>query len=101
MTLVLVDIVLHESKPCGCGYIEGINVIVCRKHLGVEKMLDVKNAIALQNAEFDALTALALRWTALRATPVVDDNYPEQRYYYESALRTFISALKANGREFR
>lgn len=53
---------------------------------------------ALQNGEFDALEVLIKRWEVLRQTPVVDDDYPEQRHYYESAMWTFIDALEANGR---
>lgn len=52
--------------------------------------------LALQNTEFDALTHLVEQWRKLRMTPVVDDDYPEMRHYYESALRTFRDALKAN-----
>ncbi len=32
MTLVVKDIVLHQSRPCGCGYIEGLHVVVCPYH---------------------------------------------------------------------
>lgn len=51
-----------------------------------------------QNKEFDALTKLAEEWTRLRNVPVVDDYYPEARHAYESALKTFITALEANRR---
>lgn len=54
------------------------------------------DSIALQNAEFDALTELGMKWRSLRATPVVDDDYPEQRHYYESALNSFLRACAAN-----
>ena len=54
--------------------------------------------IDLQNAEFKALRALATRWEALQQVPVVDDDYPEFRHRYESAMRDFIDAIKANGR---
>lgn len=52
--------------------------------------------IALQNAEFDALTKLAERWASLRQVAVVDDDYPEYRHYYESAMQTFLEAVSAN-----
>lgn len=55
-----------------------------------------KDAIALQNAEFEALTQLAKEWRRLQMTPVVDDDYPEVRHGYESVLRTFVDALAAN-----
>lgn len=56
----------------------------------------VADGIASQRAEFDALRALSKRFDALPA--IVDDDYPEGRYYYESAIRTFLAACKANGR---
>jgi NTP pyrophosphatase (non-canonical NTP hydrolase) len=55
-----------------------------------------KDAIALQNAEFDALTQLAKEWRRLQMTPVVDDDYPEVRHGYESVLQSFVDALTAN-----
>lgn len=55
-------------------------------------------AIERQNREFDALTALAHKWASLRQVAVVDDDYPEVRHYYESALQTFLDACEANGR---
>lgn len=54
--------------------------------------------IDLQNAEFDALSVLAEEWRKLRQVAVVDDDYPEARHYYESALKAFIEAADANGR---
>ncbi|WP_156435225.1 hypothetical protein [Bradyrhizobium lablabi] len=49
-----------------------------------------------QTDEFDTLAALIKTFNALPA--VVDDDYPRARHFYESALRTFIDALEANGR---
>lgn len=54
------------------------------------------NRIKLQNAEFDALEKLIKAYDTLCKVPVVDNDYPEVRHYYESALRNFIDALKAN-----
>jgi hypothetical protein len=54
--------------------------------------------IELQSKEFDALTVLAEKWSTLRNVAVVDDDYPEYRHYYESALRAFMEALAENGR---
>ncbi len=51
-----------------------------------------------QNKEFDALTKLSDCWRILQSVAVVDDDYPEYRHYYESALKTFIDALRENGR---
>lgn len=56
-------------------------------------------AIALQNAEFSALTALAKQWDRLRMTPVVDDDYPRVRHDYEAALKVFVDAYNTNRRE--
>lgn len=52
--------------------------------------------IELQSKEFDTLDNLISKYQNLPA--VVDDDYPEMRLYYESALKSFIKACKANGR---
>jgi hypothetical protein len=52
----------------------------------------------LQRAEFDAADEMAKRLRALDQTPIVDDDYPEVRHRYESALAHLIAAMKANGR---
>lgn len=49
-----------------------------------------------QKKEFDAVSELCKRYNALPA--IVDDDYPEARHYYESAVRTVIEAFKENGR---
>jgi hypothetical protein len=54
--------------------------------------------LELQNAEFDALTRLAEQWQTLRNVAVVEDDYPYFRHKYESALKTFIDAIRKNGR---
>jgi hypothetical protein len=58
---------------------------------------DKTDKIALQNAEFAALRNLSKAYSNLCQTPIVDDDYPEMRHYYESNLRSFIQALKDNG----
>lgn len=57
---------------------------------------ELMNLLDLQNKEFDALSDLAKKYENLCMIPVVDDYYPEARHYYESALRQFLSALKAH-----
>lgn len=59
---------------------------------------EMSDAIDRQNKEFDALTKLSEKWKTLRNIPVVDDDYPEYRHYYESAMKDFIDAIRANGR---
>jgi hypothetical protein len=49
-----------------------------------------------QSNEFHALCELIAKYNNLPA--VVDDGYPEARHYYESALKTFIDALRKNRR---
>lgn len=56
----------------------------------------MSDRIALQNAEFDALIELSKKWATLQMVAVVDDDYPEYRHYYESAMRTFLEAIAAN-----
>jgi hypothetical protein len=55
-----------------------------------------RDGIALMNAEFDALEKLQKATRRMHDTPVVDDDYPEMRHYYNSALQDFIDALKNN-----
>jgi hypothetical protein len=54
--------------------------------------------IDLQNKEFDAVDKLCARWRILQKVAVVDDDYPEMRHYYESAMKDLIDAIRANGR---
>jgi hypothetical protein len=52
--------------------------------------------IQRQTDEFDAVKALMRAYNNL--PPIVDDDYPEMRHYYESALFQLIRAIRANGR---
>jgi hypothetical protein len=54
--------------------------------------------MSLQNAEFAAVDELLKWYHRLTLTPVVDDDYPEIRHYYESALKHLLAAAKANNR---
>jgi hypothetical protein len=54
--------------------------------------------IELQNVEFRSARDLAKALDVHDRVAVVDDDYPEVRHKYESALRTFIEACRANGR---
>jgi NTP pyrophosphatase (non-canonical NTP hydrolase) len=56
-------------------------------------------AMKPQSDEFDAMDALAKEWRRVQMTPIVDDDYPEVRHAYEGAVRTFLTACKANGRQ--
>lgn len=56
------------------------------------------NKIEKQSAEFDAVSNLSKAWKNLALTAVVDDDYPEVRHRYESALSSLITALKENNR---
>lgn len=62
------------------------------------ELLNNDNRMELQRAEFDAADALCKAVRAHSLTPVVDDDYPEVRHRYESALRDFLAACAANGR---
>lgn len=52
-----------------------------------------------QGDEFDAMAKLAERWRPLSMTAVVDDDYPEMRHGWESALADFCDAMRRNGRD--
>lgn len=59
---------------------------------------DIARRIGLQNAEFDAVQKLAEQYRRIQMTPPVDDDYPVVRHDYESAMRTVVDAIRANGR---
>ena len=52
-----------------------------------------------QNKEFAAVQNLAKQMRRIELTPPVDDDYPEVRHDYESAIREAMQAFKANGRK--
>lgn len=54
--------------------------------------------MSLQREEFDAASELTKQYRRVSMTPIVDDDYPEVRHDYESALSVFIAKMKANGR---
>jgi cation diffusion facilitator CzcD-associated flavoprotein CzcO len=56
------------------------------------------NKMEAQKKEFDAVEKLAERYRAITTTPIVDDDYPEVRFYYERAVRDVIDAFRTNGR---
>lgn len=57
---------------------------------------EAPDEIAKQNSEFDAVRDLTKQWRRLEMTPVVDDDYPEVRHDYDSALRTLLEKVRAN-----
>lgn len=57
-----------------------------------------RDPMATQRAEFDAVDDLLTAYNRIQRTPIVDDDYPEVRHGYETALYTFIMALISNGR---
>jgi hypothetical protein len=54
--------------------------------------------LELQNVEFRAARALAEALRIHDMVAVVDDDYPEVRHKYESAVNTLIDAFRKNGR---
>lgn len=55
-----------------------------------------KDRIDLMNEEFNAARELSKQMRRIEMTPVVDDDYPEVRFDYDQAARSFIDAYKAN-----
>lgn len=51
----------------------------------------------LQTAEFNAAAHLAKQYHRLTMTPIVDDDYPQVRFEYDQAVRSFLDACAANG----
>lgn len=72
-----------------------------RGGIDIGKLNAQMDRFALQNKEFDAVVELAKQMRRIELTPIVDDDYPEVRHCYESAVRSLIAAFKANGREWR
>jgi hypothetical protein len=54
--------------------------------------------MAMQLNEFIAVSELGRQSRRLDLTPIVDDDYPQVRHEYESALLDLIAALRLNGR---
>lgn len=52
--------------------------------------------IEKQGKEFDALDALIKAYRNM--PPIVDDDYPEMRHYFEGRIYEYIEAMIANGR---
>lgn len=59
---------------------------------------DTQRQLELQNQEFSAANELCKQVARHAQTPVVDDDYPEVRHAYESALAAFVEAMRRNGR---
>lgn len=57
------------------------------------------STFSTQSEEFLALDELIKRYKALQNTPIVDDDYTEQRFHYERSLMAFLRAAKSNGRK--
>ena len=55
--------------------------------------------MTLQTVEFDAAAKLAEQYRRITLTAIVDDDYPEVRHGYESAVAAFLEACAANGRK--
>lgn len=94
---------MHRAK----GTVEGADAANYNERLAefCEEIIGLKPPTALekkygdmrpQGREFDAAYYLADK---LKGQPaIVDDDYPEWRHYYEGGVRTFIEALRDNGR---
>jgi hypothetical protein len=60
------------------------------------KIMPKLDAIDKMNLELGTLQNLYDAMRRMNNTPVVDDDYPEMRHYYNSALKTFLDALGKN-----
>lgn len=60
----------------------------------------IEASMKLQRAEFDAVKNLADRYHAVTLTPIVDEDYPEVRHYYEGAVLRVLDAFRENGRRW-
>lgn len=61
-------------------------------------MAETLKRLDQQKAEFDAADKLAVAMHNISVTPVVDDDYPQVRHLYESALADLLRSMKENGR---
>jgi len=59
---------------------------------------DISQRLAAQAKEFDAATAFVRAMNGIHTVAVVDDDYPEVRHRYESALADLMAAMASNGR---
>lgn len=58
--------------------------------------MTTEDRMRTQRNEFDAVLELVNAYNGL--APIVDDDYPETRYRYESALVELLKAMEANKR---
>lgn len=56
----------------------------------------VLDSMRLQSAEFDAMSKLWEAWGNLRQVAIVDDDYPMYRTRYETTMREYVKAVRAN-----
>ena len=62
-------------------------------------MSDTAQIIEKMKPQSDEFEALCNLWKAYDAMPpIVDDDYPEMRHYYERAIREFVEKITLNGR---
>ncbi len=59
---------------------------------------EIERRMASQNKEFAAVAQVAEQYRRITLTAVVDDDYPEVRRDYESAVRSLLDAFRENGR---
>jgi hypothetical protein len=58
--------------------------------------MTIEEKLDLQRAEFNAAFVLSDVVRSLASVPVVDGGYPKARMRYETALQSFLAAVKAN-----
>jgi hypothetical protein len=63
-----------------------------------ERQISEAMNMTTQREEFEAAGKLSEQLRRVSQTPIVDDDYPEVRQDYESALASLIDKMKANGR---
>lgn len=61
-------------------------------------MKTIQERVELMRKEIDAGVEYAEALRRMNATPIVDDDYPEMRFRYNSAARRLIDAFRANGK---
>ena len=60
--------------------------------------MTVQDKFETQRDEFEAADSFSRRLRQLNSTPIVDEDYPEIRHLYESALENLIRKMTVNGR---
>lgn len=96
-------LVSKRTQSCGCGRVDTSAkwlhyYATIRKDFAVAIAYVDTEEFKAQKEEFDAVELLSTAYKRITSTPIVDDDYPEVRHGYESAVRNLVNKFRNNKR---